>query len=179
MNLVRVAVEKNISIATVKMCKLVSLKDMQRAIYTSMFFVVLISFSITGCFKNQPLDSDIIRYSNMDEIIDPPDEFQLVYTLKTFNNYLAIIEFETDAVWEIERLSAPGFNTLKVERRIGDSNPQLEIIDALRGIDSIGFAGGIQYNFWANRSSGDETYRTFLLQFTKQETDYENFSPRI
>ncbi len=162
------------------MCKLVSLTGMKKTIYISIFFVLLISFSITSCFKNQPLDTDITRYSNIDDVVNPPDSFQLVYSLNTYNNYLAIIEFETNAVWEIERMSAPGFNTVWVERSIGEDNPQLEIISAQNDTYFIGFAGEVQYNLWANRSSGDETYSTLLLQFTKQEdVDYESFTPKI
>ena len=152
---------------------------MKRTVYSSVFFILLISFSISGCFNNQPVESDILRYSNLNDIISPPDEFQLVYSLKTYNNYLALLEFDIDGVWQIERLSAPGFYTVWVERSIGDSNPQLDVITAQDEIFFVGFSGGIQYNIWANRSYGDETNNKLLLQFTKLDIDFENFTPRI
>jgi len=173
-----VVVEKNINIATVKINNLVSLRGMKRV--KSISLVLLILFSITACFKNAPLESDIVRYSNISDIFNPPDVFELIYSLNTYNDYLALIEFETDAVWEIERISASGFdNKVWIERNEGEDNPQIEVINAQTAIYRIGFEGGVLYNFWASRSSGDDDIILLLLRFTKLDIDYETFSDKI
>lgn len=152
---------------------------MKKTIFFFVLFALVISFSITSCFKDQPLDSDIPLFSSVSDVVNPPDEFILTYSLNTFNNYLALIEFETDAVWKIERMSAPGFINVWIDRTVGEDNPELEIINAQNSTNFVGLAGGIQYNFWANRSSGDAAYTTLLLHFTKQDVDYEAFTPKI
>ena len=149
---------------------------------TKFFFVLIVlvaSFCVTGCFKNEPVESEIPIFSSITDVINPPDEFILVYSLSTFNNYLGLLEFETDAVWEIERQSAPGFITVWIDRTVGEDNPELEIINAQNSTSFVGLEGGIRYNFWANRSSGDANYTTLLVHFTKQDVDYEAFSPKI
>ncbi len=143
------------------------------------FSALVILFSITACYKNEPANPDLPIFSSISDIINPPDSFILAYSLNTYNNYLALLEFEIDAVWEIERLSAPGFITVWIDRTVGENNPELEIINAQNSTSYVGLAGGIRYNFWANRSSGDAAYTTLLLQFTKQDIDYENFTPKI
>ena len=149
---------------------------------TSFIFVLaalVISFSITSCYKNEPANPDLPLFSSISDIINPPDEFILTYSLNTFNNYLALLEFETDAVWEVERLTAPGFIIVWIDRTVGENNPELEIINAQNTTYFVGLEGGIRYNFWANKSAGDAGRTTLLLHFTKQDIDYENFTPKI
>lgn len=152
---------------------------MKKTIFFFILIALVISFSITACFKDQPLESDIPLYSSVSDVINPPDEFILSYSLNTFNNYLALLEFETDAVWEIERMSAPGFITVWIERSVGENNPDIEIINAQNSTNFIGLEGGVRYNFWANRSAGVSDYTTLLLHFTKQDIDYDAFTPKI
>lgn len=152
---------------------------MKSVVFKSIVFLLLTSFGVVACFKDQPLDDDILRYSSFDEILYPPDTFQVVYVLSTNNNYNAVIEFESNAVWEVVRLTAPGYNRLQVERSDGSTAEPLLIIDRTIDTNYFGLEGNTQYDFVANRSSIDVNYKTFLLQFTKQDIDYDSFSPKI
>lgn len=152
---------------------------MKKTINFYVFIILILTFSVSGCFKEQPIQSDIPLFSSITDVVNPPDEFQVIYSLNTFNSYLALLEFETDAVWKIERISAPGFITVWIERTIGDNNPELDIINAQNSISFVGLKGGIQYNFWAFKSSGDAAYTTLLLHFTKQNIDFESFTPKV
>lgn len=153
---------------------------MKKSIIFFVLVALVVSFSITACFKDRPVESDIPLFSSVADVINPPDEFILTYSLNTFNNYVALLKFETDAVWEVERLGAPGFITVWIERSEGENNPDIEIISAQNSANFIGLAGGVSYNFWANRSVGGVSdYTTLLLHFTKQDIDYEAFTPKI
>lgn len=140
---------------------------------------ILFIISMVACMRNTPLDDDLPRYSSIDEIVNPPDEFLLVYNLNTFNNYHAYIQFEENAVWEIVRLTAPGFNFLKVERNDGSTSEAWGLIDPSIDTTYVGLEGNVEYDFWANRSSGTDENVTFLLKYTKQTIDYDSFSPKI
>jgi len=58
------------------------------------------------CFKNNPVDEETNIYSSAEDIIYPPDEFQLYFNLRTFNNYEGKIVFKNNSVWEVEKITA-------------------------------------------------------------------------
>ena len=141
---------------------------------------IIISFFISSAFfgscrKIEPDENEIEIYGFLDTIINPPDSFMLVFSLNTLNYYSAEITFDTNSVWEVEKVTALS-SIFWVQRK---GNPdQKEYIDAESNIKWIGFEGNVEYEFWANTNNYPDPRKLFI-HFEKQDIDYESFSPKL
>lgn len=142
-------------------------------------FLILLIFTLTNsaCYKNSTIETELPSFSSVDDVINPPDEFELVFNLRTFNDYEGIIVFESNAVWEIEKITALS-SLFWVERVYPSYTDKIDF--GQLGVVSyqIGFAGGITYHFWAN-SNGIEDAGNFFVRFKKMDVDYETFHPKL
>ncbi len=143
------------------------------------FLLIVVGFF--ACMKSEPQGEDIPRYFYTDEIVNPPDNFYLIFSLSRAS-VVSHITFETNAVWEVKRGSGGNF-TIDVERTVNVDNPEyepFEIMNTSTTINYIGFEGDVEYRFTAQKpSTNNDDYSVILVQFTKTERDYTEFSPKI
>ena len=74
---------------------------MTRIVKITLLFFIVFAMTSSTCYKNKPVDEETFVYSNVEDIIYPPDEFQLLFNLRTFNNYEGIIVFKNNSVFFI------------------------------------------------------------------------------
>lgn len=145
-------------------------------------FIALVSSS---CRKFQSVEGEIPIYSISESIINPPDTFKIVYPLITSVNYTAIVQFEANAVWKVERITLPEFNIVWAERTDSLNAHRYEIINLQKGVATIGFEGGVRYSIIVNRTiaeddEDDDENTTLFLEFTKlPDEDYDTHSFNI
>lgn len=135
----------------------------------------LLIFVVAGCNKN-PAGPNIVTYSYLTPIINPPDTFQVAYNIDISGDHIAHITFGDSAVWKIQALT---------ESRIsfGFKNPANNTIVYLKSPDTVGFRSDFQYSFIANNNnaSGDTTtdiMGLYYVKFTKLSLDYSSFPKR-
>jgi hypothetical protein len=127
--------------------------------------------------KNTTVEPKIPVYSNFNDIINPPDSFKIIYILRTFNNYYASVNFESDAVWKIYRINAPGdyFNEISVIRTADTATkkPYLFIKQLRQDTLKAGFRSGVNYSFIAKKIQGIKNVR-LILNFEKTSDTYNS-----
>ncbi len=129
------------------------------------------------CYKNKPLDEETFVFSNVEDLINPPDEFQLFYRLRTFNNYEGIVVFERNTVWEIEKVTAFS-SRFWIERKYETHFETLDFGQIGVNKYQIGLEGGVEYHFLANNNANIEP-RNLFVRFRKLDNIYETFEPKF
>ena len=131
----------------------------------------------SACRKLPEPIEEIELYSSLEEILNPPDSFIVMYSLSQYN-YLekANVIFGSDAVWSIEQVNS--FSASVWVQREGDTI-KMEFNEPADTRElKIGLEGGITYEFYANNNNYPET-RKLHLRFFKQDDDYESFSTKL
>ena len=131
-------------------------------------FLVIIILASTGCTSSNP-EPQFPGYSSNDEIINPPDIFQVIYDISYNGNRLANITFKDDAVWQIDKLG-------DVRIYFWAQNDTGSII--IEDIDTLALKAGYNYIFGANNNNIIE-FNSLFTQFNKLEIDYESFEPKF
>ncbi|PKP29993.1 MAG: hypothetical protein CVU00_14055 [Bacteroidetes bacterium HGW-Bacteroidetes-17] len=150
---------------------------MTRIVKITLLFFIVFAMTSSTCYKNKPFDEESFVYSNVEDIIYPPDEFQLFFNLRTFNNYEGIIVFKNNSVWEVEKVTA--FSTkFWIEREYPLYIATLDF--GQLGVNKylIGFAADTTYHFWANNNSFIEP-RNLFVRFRRLDNNYETFDPKF
>ena len=150
---------------------------MTRIVKITLLFFIVLAMTSSTCFKNKMVDEEIFVYSNVEDIIYPPDEFQLLFNLRTFNNYEGIIVFKNNSVWEVEKVTA--FSTkFWIEREYPLYIATLDFGQLGVNKYQIGFAADTTYHFWANNNSFIEP-RNLFIRFRRLDNNYETFDPKF
>lgn len=150
---------------------------MSRIAKITLLLFIVFSMTSSTCFKNKPIDEDQFIFSNVEDVINPPDEFQLYFRLRTFNDYQGIVIFENNSVWEVEKVTAFS-SRFWIER---EYETHFETLDfGILGVNKyqIGFEGGIPYYFWANNSAEIDP-RNLFVRFRRLDNIYETFEPKF
>jgi len=146
---------------------------MKTKTYISVSILFLLILLFADCKKNDPIEEDFPIYSTFEDIVNPPDVFEVMYKLRTYGDIEARMKFDTNAVWYIEKVNALSA-LLWIERQYTDSIAQFIInSDTL-----IGFEGNVFYSFLANNNNYFED-RNFFVKYTKQTISYEDFIPKF
>ena len=146
---------------------------MKTKTYISLSILFLLILLFADCKKNDPIEEDFPIYSTFEDIVNPPDVFEVMYKLRTYGDIEARIKFDTNTVWHIEKVNALSA-ILWIERQYADSIAQFIINrDTL-----IGLEGNVFYSFLANNNNYFED-RNFFVKYTKQTISYEDFFPKF
>lgn len=150
---------------------------MNRIVKIGLLFLIVIAMTSSACFKNSPQNEEFIVYSNAEDIIHPPNQFQIYYRLRTFNDYEGIVVFESNSVWEVEKVTAFS-SRFWIEHKYDLYSETLDF--GQLGVNKylIGFAADTEYHFWANNNSNIEP-RNLFVRFKKLDNDYESFEPKF
>lgn len=136
----------------------------------TLILALIVSFS--RCNKSN-LQSDIPVYSyqtppTSDSVPIPP-VFQIVYNISTYGDKVAILTFDSSAVWLIEKLGDGRINYFAI-----NDSTTLNIFKA----DTLGLAADSVYRFVANNNNYTE-FNNFFTQFTRLNIDYDTFEPKF
>lgn len=150
---------------------------MTRIVKITILLFIVFAMTSSTCYKNLPVEGEIPVYSSIEDIINPPDEFQMLFRLRTSNNYEGVIVFETNSVWEIEKLTA--FSSMFwIEHVYPDWTDVIDFGQLAVNKYQIGFAGDTTYCFWANNNANIEP-RNLFLRFKRLDNDYATFEPKL
>ncbi len=137
---------------------------------------VFVLIALYSCMKNRDVEPEIPIYSSFNDIINPPDTFRVVFALRSLSNYYALINFESNAVWEVHRVNNPGdyFTEAYVIRTqdTATKNPYRFISQLKQDTLVVGFNGGIDYSFIARRTSSNTENVNLILNFVKTENAF-------
>ncbi len=146
---------------------------MKTKAYISLSILFLLILLFADCKKHDPVEEDFPIYSTYEDIVNPPDVFEVIYKLRTYGDVEARIKFDTNAVWYIEKVNALS-SILWIERQYADSIAQFIInSDTL-----IGLEGNVFYSFFANNNNYFEDRNLFVM-YTKKTIPYEDFLPKF
>ncbi len=150
---------------------------MSRIVKITLLLFIVFSMTSSTCYKNKPTDEETFVYSNVEDIVNPPDEFQMFFRLRTFNDYEGIVVFEKNSVWEIEKVTAFS-SRFWIEREYDTHFATIDFGLLAVNKYQIGFEGGVEYHFWANNNSHTES-RNLLVRFRRLDNIYETFEPKF
>ncbi|PLX03660.1 MAG: hypothetical protein C0595_06115 [Marinilabiliales bacterium] len=132
------------------------------------FIVVVVTFLASCCNKNN-IKPDYPQYSYTSNIVNPPDYFQVNYNVSFAGNKQATITFDTNSVWAIKKLG-----DTRVLFSVNNGIDNLTIVS----LDTLGLTGGKAYKFTANNNSSLDL-TTYIVEFTKVNTNYSTFEPKF
>jgi len=134
--------------------------------------MILIFYS--SCKKNDN-GPEIKTYSIFEDIIYPPDSFQIVIRFVSPATMTAKVKFEENAVWEIEKMTA--YNSILWLNRNGSDTAEKIYITEKK---QIGLEEMLFYDVSAKTNlATDSTENNFYIRFIKQNKDYDDFEPKL
>lgn len=138
--------------------------------FTYLAALLIVVLIYTGCQEDNNDDDDNIPvYTQGETILNPPDEFEILFLLRDIGNYQAIVIFDTDAVWDIERYSA-ATAMLWMQRQYDDSTARIDILSNIQ----LGLKGGQVYTVNGSNSMPAVDQNLFI-RFTKMPYNYDTF----
>ncbi len=150
---------------------------MTRIVKITLLLFIVFAMTSSTCYKNLPTEDEIPVYSSVEDIINPPDEFQMLFRLRTSNNYEGIIIFEENSVWEVEKVTALS-SLFWIEHVYPDRVETIDFSQLAVNKYQIGFAGDTTYCFWANNNSSSAQSALFV-RFKKLDNSYDTFEPKL
>lgn len=141
---------------------------MNRRIALLCLFTIGLLFQ--SCKKDTDYETDDMPvFSYTDAIVNPPDKFKLVFNTSWVGTREAVVSFQEDNVWFVEKL---GDGRADVFIQNGEN------ILSLVTNDSIAIKGDVEYRIILTTLYIGE-YNIYFLAFTKTDKDYETFEPKI
>ena len=150
---------------------------MNRFVKISILLLVVFAMTSSTCYKNEPAEGEVPVFLSVEDVINPPDEFQILFRLRTFNNYHGIVVFENNSVWEIEKVTAFS-SVFWIEHVYPDRTETIDFGKLSVNKFQVGFAADTTYHFWANNNAHVEP-RNLFVRFRKLDNNYETFEPKF
>ncbi len=131
--------------------------------------LIIITF-LSGCYKDDGEESDIPVFSANENIINPPDSFKLIMTLR--NNLITgtFLRDSTNSVWAITKQQAQ--SSLVWMTRSTEPDYQYEISQ-----DTLGLEADIQYGIYGRNNNTQE--QTVFLKFIRLPIGYAGFNNKL
>jgi len=133
------------------------------------FLLIAFVISTTGCKKNNGNGADRPVFSYADPIVNPPDDFLVVFNTAMVGDRFALISFAEDNVWEIEKLG---------DGRISLFMSNDSVIHPITRMDTLGLKAGMTYKIIVSNIYTSE-FNNFFIGFNKLDLDYETFQPKF
>jgi len=134
--------------------------------------MILIFFS--SCKKNDG-GVEIKTYSIFEDIIYPPDSFQIVIRFVSAATFTAKVKFDENAVWQIEKMTAYN-STLWLNRNGSEITEKIYITEKKQ----IGLEEELFYDVSAKSNlATDSTENNLYIRFIKQNLNYDDFEPKL
>ncbi len=142
---------------------------MKTTVYAFTLFFLLPILAVTGCKKNGTSGDDRPVFSYTEPIINPPDEFLVVFNTSIVGDRIALISFENDNVWEIEKLGDG-----RISFFIGNDS----VNHPITLLDTLGLKSDKTYELIVSNIYTSE-FNNFFVGFTKLDTTYADFEPKF
>lgn len=141
---------------------------MKTTVYPVFLLIALVIFAV-GCEKNNGNGDDRPVFSYAEPIVNPPDDFLVVFNITIVGDRFASISFAQDNVWEIEKLG---------DGRISLFMSNDSINHPITLMDTLGLKAGMNYKIIVSNIYTSE-FNNFFVGFTKLDLDYETFEPKF
>lgn len=141
---------------------------MKTTFYPIFLLIALVIFA-ASCKKNNGSDDDRPVFSYAEPIVNPPDEFLVVFNTSMVGDRFALISFAEDKVWEIEKLG---------DGRISLFMSNDSVNHPITLMDTLGLKAGMNYKIIVSNIYTSE-FNNFFVGFTKLDLDYETFQPKF
>lgn len=129
--------------------------------------ILVITTFLSGCYKDNGEESDIPVFSARESVINPPDHFKLVMTLREGNITQTSFRDSISSVWEINKQQAPTSIVYLTRTDESDSTFYLEH-------DTVGLEADVQYLIYGDNNNYYED-RSVHLEFIRLSIDYDSF----
>jgi hypothetical protein len=130
------------------------------------FCLTVISIS---CEKEKTPSDDRPIFSYSESIINPPDDFLILFNFVSIGENHVEVTFADSAVWMIEKLGNPLYNLSL------DNFTTTKVIDA---VDTLGLSANRKYKVIVKNVSTTEALR-FFVGFKKLDIPYQNYPNRF
>lgn len=141
---------------------------MKPTFFTSILIITLLLVSV-GCGKNPSGSDDRPVFSYAEPIVNPPDDFLVVFNTSIAGDRFASISFATHSVWEIEKLGDG-----RISLFMSNDSINYPILTA----DTLGLKADKNYKIIVSNIYTSEL-NNFFVGFKKLDIDYENFEPKL
>lgn len=129
-------------------------------------FLGLIVLSCRRSTSN-PGDRPVLSYSQ--PIVNPPDDFLVLFNITSAGERSVEITFNQDAVWKVEKLGNPRFELL-LNNGVINRN--------ISSVDTLGLAGGKKYRLVVFSAYYTE-FINFFVGFRKTDILYETYPDKF
>jgi len=126
---------------------------------------------LSGCYKDSGVESDIPLFSANENIINPPDSFRLVMTLRNNLTTRTFFRDSTSSVWAITKQQAQSSRVWMVRSTQPDSSYEISQ-------DTLGLEAGIQYEIYGNNNNYGEERKVYL-KFVQLPIDFASFNNKL
>lgn len=130
---------------------------------------LVLALSLSSCRKEIPDTGQRPVFSYSQPIVNPPDDFLILFNITSAGERSTEVTFNSNAVWVVEKLGNPRFELFLNN---GTNN---RIISAL---DTIGFAGEKKYRVVVFSAYYTE-FINFFVGFKKVDVPYETFPDKF
>ena len=126
---------------------------------------------LSACYKDNGEESDIPLFSANENIINPPDSFRLVMTLRNNLTTRTFFRDSTSSVWAITKQQAQSSRVWMVRSTQPDSSYEISQ-------DTLGLEAGAQYEIYGNNNNYGEERKVYL-KFVQLPIDYASFNNKL
>jgi len=133
--------------------------------------ILVITAFLSGCYKDNGQESDIPVFSARESVINPPDHFKLIITLREGNITQTSFRDSISSVWEINKQQAP--TSIVWLTRTGESDSTFYVEH-----DTLGLEADVQYQIYGDNDNYYEDRRVHL-EFVRLSIDYDSFSNKF
>ncbi|MDR0970733.1 MAG: hypothetical protein LBM67_09385 [Lentimicrobiaceae bacterium] len=130
------------------------------------FLFTLLLFTFSSCIDKENNEPEIPVFSYTEAIINPPDEFMIVFNT-TIGSRETSITFSSDAVWYIEKLGSG-----RIDVFIRNEEESLSLLT----VDTLALKGNYKYRIEIKVNDADES-NNYFLGFTKTDLGFVGFTP--
>ena len=133
------------------------------------FALISVLLLLVSCAKNIQNGDDVPVFSYTEPVVNPPDEFRMVFNTSWVGDRFGTVQFDTTAVWVIEKLGDG-----RISLFFSNDDDNLPVTQS----DTLGLSGDRVYTVIVNNIYTSE-FNNFFVGFKKLDLAYEDFEPKF
>ncbi len=137
--------------------------------YITFICILLIGVASLSCSKNNTTPGERPVFSYTQPIVNPPDDFLILFNITSAGERSAEVTFNSNAVWIVEKLGNPRFELMLnngINNRI------------INSVDTLGLEAGKKYRVVVFTAYYTE-FINFFVGFKKTDIPYETFPDKF
>lgn len=140
---------------------------MKKALFLLFGFCLIVL--CLACNKEKTPSEDRPIFSYSEPIINPPDDFLILFNFVSIGENQVEITFADSAVWIIEKLGNPSYS-LSIDNFVNNR--------VINSTDTLGLAADKKYKVIVKNVTTTEALR-FFVGFKKHSVPYQNYTNRF